>query len=413
MSPSSLPPGFPSRLPARTPDPQGGGHHRTVEEEHDEHDCAGIAAQAARADRRGAEGHFRVVAGHRFRVVRLLPVRLARGDHRQAVLLRRQSHGRLHLRAARVRRRLRRAAVRRAGVRPPRRPGRTQVHVPRHDPDHGLLDVRRRPAAELRADRHRRAGDPDRVAPVAGARAGRRIRRRGDVRRRALAGRSARCLYRLDPDDGDARARAVARRHRAVPPVHARDVRHLGLAHPVPAVADPADLLGVHPPAIERVADLPAHEGGRQGLEGADHRIVRQLVQPQDRAARAVRPDGRRGGGVVRRPVLRAVLHAADAQGRRSRGQHPGGPVAADRHAVLRHLRRVVGQDRPQADHHGGLHHRRADLFPAVQGAHALRQPGARGGAEQRAGDGDRRPEGAARSSSIRSARRSSRRPAT
>ncbi|CRD59825.1 hypothetical protein BN1263560168 [Stenotrophomonas indicatrix] len=36
------------------------------------------------------EGHLRVQPGHRFRVVRLLPVWLACGDHRQAVLQWRQ-----------------------------------------------------------------------------------------------------------------------------------------------------------------------------------------------------------------------------------------------------------------------------------------------------------------------------------
>ena len=50
-----------------------------------------------------------------------------------------------------------------------------------------------------------------------------------------------------------------------------------------------------------------------QAVEGAADRVVRQVAQPQDRAARAVRRDGRPGGGLVRRPVLRAVLPDADA----------------------------------------------------------------------------------------------------
>ena len=86
---------------------------------------------------RRATRDLRLVARHRVRVVRLLPVRLARGDHQQAVLLRREPDGGIHLRAAGIRRRLRRAAVRRAGVRPARRPGRPQVHLPRHDRHHG------------------------------------------------------------------------------------------------------------------------------------------------------------------------------------------------------------------------------------------------------------------------------------
>ena len=41
---------------------------------------------------------------------------------------------------------------------------------------------------------------------------------------------------------------------------------------------------------------------------------------------------------------------------------------AGDRHAVLRLLRLAVGQDRPQADRHGRLPDRGADLLPAVPG---------------------------------------------
>ena len=85
-------------------------------------------------------GSFSRRRSARFRVVRLLPLRLAGDHHRDAVLLRPFRRRRLHLRPARVRRRLRRAAVRRAGVRPARRPGRPQVHVPGHDPDHGPVD---------------------------------------------------------------------------------------------------------------------------------------------------------------------------------------------------------------------------------------------------------------------------------
>ena len=50
---------------------------------------------------------------------------------------------------------------------------------------------------------------------------------------------------------------------------------------------------------------------------------------------------------------------------------------AADRHAVLRRVRRAVGPHRPQEDHHGRLPARGADLLPDLQGADALREPGA------------------------------------
>ena len=147
----------------------------------------------------------------------------------------------VHLRAAGLRRRLPGAAVRRAGVRPPRRHDRPQVHLPGHDPDHGPVDLHRRPAARLRLDRHRRADHPDRAAHAAGPGARRRVRRRRDLCRRACAARQARRLHLVDPDHGDARPVPVADRH----PRHAhRDrrgrLRRLGLAHSVPGVGLPA-----------------------------------------------------------------------------------------------------------------------------------------------------------------------------
>ena len=57
--------------------------------------------------------------------------------------------------------------------------------------------------------------------------------------------------------------------------------------------------------------------------------------------------------------------------------------LAPDRHAVLHLLRLAVGQDRAQAHHPGRLPDRGAHLLPGVQGDHALRQSGARGGASE------------------------------
>ena len=53
---------------------------------------------------------------------------------------------------------------------------------------------------------------------------------------------------------------------------------------------------------------------------------------------------------------------------------------AADRHAVLRRVRLVVGPDRPQVDRPGRLRAGGADLFPGIQGTDSLREPGTRGG---------------------------------
>ena len=62
-------------------------------------------------------------------------------------------------------------------------------------------------------------------------------------------------------------------------------------------------------------------------------------------------------------------------QGRWRHRQHPGRHFVADRHAVLPGVRLAVGQDRPQADHHGRLPDRRAVVFPAVQGLTAAANP--------------------------------------
>ena len=69
-------------------------------------------------------------------------------------------------------------------------------------------------------------------------------------------------------------------------------------------------------------------------------------------------------------------------------------------HAVLHRLRLALRQDRPQADHDGGLPARGGDLLPDLPGHHALRQPGARDGAGGLAGDGRGRSGARARSSS-------------
>src|SRR6185295_4400508 len=70
-----------------------------------------------------------------------------------------------------------------AAVRPHRRPGRAQVHLPDHHRGDGRVDLRGRPAAHLRQHRLDRADPDGEPAPAAGPRARRRIRRRRDLRR--------------------------------------------------------------------------------------------------------------------------------------------------------------------------------------------------------------------------------------
>ena len=78
-------------------------------------------------------------------------------------------------------------------------------------------------------------------APAAGPRARRRVRRRGDLRGRALAARQARRVHGLDPDHGDARPVPVADRDPRRPHLDRRGgIRRLGLAHSVPGLVHPA-----------------------------------------------------------------------------------------------------------------------------------------------------------------------------
>lgn len=187
--------------------------------------------------------------------------------------------------------RLRGASVRRDRVRPHRRHDRAQVHLPGHHRHHGHLDLPGRRAAQLRVDRHHRADHPDRPAPAAGPGAGRRVRRRGDLRGRARAQRQARPVHQLHPDHRHHRPVPVAAGDpgRARGPGH-RSVQRLGLAHPVPAVDRAAGHLGVDPHAAARVAAVPADEGRGQDLQGADHREL-LLQERQDRAAGAAGRD--------------------------------------------------------------------------------------------------------------------------
>ena len=216
------------------------------------------APRHPRYDSRREESDFRVVARHRVRMVRLLHLRNAGGHSGHAVLLRRRRHGGLHLHAAGLRRRLCRAPVRRPGVRPDRRSGRPQIHLPGHHRLHGPGHLPHRPSALLRQCRHHRARHPDRAPAGAGPGAGRRIWRRGDLRRRTCAARQTRLLHLMDSNHRDARpvhGAAARARHPHLP--GRTDLRRLGLAYSVPAVGHPAGGFDLDPPAARRIAGVP------------------------------------------------------------------------------------------------------------------------------------------------------------
>lgn len=105
-----------------------------------------------------------------------------------------------------------------------------------------------------------------------------------------------------------------------------------------------------------QLSESPAFQ--RMKAEGKARRrrsgVVRRVEEPEDRDPGARRPDGRSGGRVVHRPVLCAVLHDAGAEGRWQYREHHDRVGLAYRQSVLCVLRRTLGQDRAQADHHGG-----------------------------------------------------------
>ncbi len=200
----------------------------------------------------------------------------------------------------------------------------------------------------------------------------------------------------MDPDHGHRRpvhgaidrarhphldGRKGIRRHRGA---------HRRLAHPVPALGDPARSVDLDPAETQRVAGLPAHEGGRQGIQAPAHRSLRAMGECQDRDPGPARRDRGRSRGVVRRPVLCAVLLDPDAQGPAGDLADPDRARPPDRHAVLRPVRMAFRQDRAQADRPRRLPAGGADLLPDLQGDHALCEPRLGGSACQRPGDGRR-----------------------
>ena len=123
----------------------------------------------------------------------------------------------------------------------------------------GAVDVPRRTAAELRFDRRCRAGPAGRTAAAPRARAGRRIWRGRDLRRRACARRQARAVHQLHPDHRDARpVRGLAGGHRHPHGTRRGGIRRLGLAYPVPDFDRAAGAVVVDSPAARREPGVPA-----------------------------------------------------------------------------------------------------------------------------------------------------------
>ena len=130
-------------------------------------------------------------------MVRLLHLRDAGAVLRGAVLPAGQRHRGAALAQLRdLRRRLPGPPVRRARLRPHRRSGRPQVHVPRHHRGDGPVDRRRSACCRPTRPIGMLAPDPaGAAAACAGPGARRRVRRRGDLRRRARPRRASAALH--------------------------------------------------------------------------------------------------------------------------------------------------------------------------------------------------------------------------
>jgi hypothetical protein len=85
-------------------------------------------------------------------------------------------------------------------------------------------------------------------------------------------------------------------------------IAHRRLAHSIPALGDPARGVDLDQVEAQRIAGLPADEGRGPRLEAPADRGVRPMGQPEDRNPRLAGRNRRRSRGLVRRPVLRAVL---------------------------------------------------------------------------------------------------------
>src|SRR6516164_1798733 len=100
-----------------------------------------------------------------------------------------------------------------------RRFDRPQIHLYADLGIDGRGDLPRRPIAGLCGDRSPRPDPAGHNACPAGSRLGRRLRRCGDLHRRARIWRQTRPLYKLDPDHGDDGDRPCTPSHPDLPVV--------------------------------------------------------------------------------------------------------------------------------------------------------------------------------------------------
>ncbi|MNS79487.1 hypothetical protein D3C72_1131430 [compost metagenome] len=160
----------------------------------------------------------------------------------------------------------------------------------------------------------------------------------------------------------------------------------MGLAHSLPGLDPVAGRVAVDPPEAGREPLVQAHEGRRQGVQDPAEGQLHEVAEPEAGADRPRRSDGRSGGHLVHRSVLRPLLPGAGAAGRRLPGLHHAGRRPAAGLALLHLLGLAVGQGGTQADHPGRLPAGGDHLLPAVQRPDGSRQPAS--GRRRRLGSG-------------------------
>ncbi len=283
--------------------------------------------------------HRRVGARHALRVVRLLPVRRARRLHRVPFLLGHRPDRRLHPGARDLRGRLHRAPARGTRVRPHRRPGGSQEHVPGHARDHGPRDrPGRRAAGPRRKSASRRRSCSSCCGYSRGSRSAASSAAPSSTSPNMPRPGAAGCT-RAGSRAWRWRAAAVARGHRGGALGDAvRGVRGVGLARAVPAFGRAARHLAVDPDSAAGEPGLPPHEGGAGPVACAAVGGVPARAEREADAGRVVRRRRRPGRHLLHGDVLRVLLPRAHRARRRRHRHGPHGHRHRDRRSARARL---------------------------------------------------------------------------
>ena len=274
------------------------------------------------------------------------------------------------------------------------------------------------------ADRHPGTDHPGHPADAAGARPGRRVRRSGDLCRRARAGQEARLVHdrwiQTTATVGLFLALAVILFFR----VTLGDAAFAEWGWRVPFLLSAVLVIGALYIRM-RLQETPLFTQGQGAGKDIDSPLKRQPRKSAELEAhppRPVRDDGGPGGGLVHGPVLRAGVHD---RRRWAVGFVDAYTVDAHRDragdAVLHLLRLAVGPDRTQADHPRWLPACGDRLLPDLQRDARLRESDARNrsrdagrrdrpGSEHPRAHGDGVPHDRARHDGVRADRRVPRR---